>query len=48
MSGLLGGTVTNVGHLVLALEPTAHSVVNTFGFAPVFLELYKNWALGLS
>ena len=33
--GGLGRTITNFGHQVLALELPAHSVVNTFRFAPV-------------
>lgn len=35
--GLLIATITNVGHQHLALEPPADPVVNTSGFAPVFL-----------
>ena len=37
--GELGGTVTNVGHFVDALEAPPHPVVNTFGLPPVPLEL---------
>ena len=36
--GLLGRTVTNVGHQDLALEAPSHSVVNTLGLAPVGLQ----------
>lgn len=35
--GLLVATITNVGHQHLALETPAYPVVNTSGFAPVFL-----------
>lgn len=34
---LLVATITDVGHQHLALEPPADPVVNTSGFAPVFL-----------
>ena len=37
--GRFGGTITNLGHQVLPLELPAHSVVNTFGFAPVALKM---------
>ena len=37
--GELGGTVTNVGHFVDALEAPPHPVVNTFGLPPVLLDL---------
>ncbi len=32
-------TITNVGHQHLTLEASAHSVVNTSGLPPVFLDL---------
>ena len=38
-------TVTNVGHQVHALEATTHSVVNTFGLAPVTTQLVVPIAL---
>jgi hypothetical protein len=34
VSGLLGTTITNVGHQVLALESPSDSVVNSLGFPP--------------
>ena len=37
--GHLGGTVTDVGHLVHALEAPPHPVVNTLGTPPVLLDL---------
>jgi hypothetical protein len=37
--GRLGRAITNVGHLVHALEASAHSVVDTLGLPPVALEL---------
>ena len=39
VSGILGGSVSDVGHLVLSLEPPPDPVVNTFGLPPVPLEL---------
>ena len=39
VSGVLGGSVPDVGHLVLSLEPPPDPVVNTFGLPPVPLEL---------
>lgn len=38
MTGARVRTVTDVGHQVLALEATTHSVVNTLGLAPVGLH----------
>ena len=35
--GLGSGPIANIGHQVLALEPPAHPVVNTFGLPPVGL-----------
>lgn len=40
--GLLVATVTDVGHEILALEPPAHPVVNTFRFSPVALQSYTH------
>ena len=37
--GHLGGTVTDVGHLVHTLEAPPHPVVNTLGTPPVLLDL---------
>lgn len=39
VSGVFGGSVTDVGHLVLALEPPPDPVVNTLGLPPAPLEL---------
>jgi len=33
--GGLVASVTNIGHFVLTLETTAHSVVNALGFSPI-------------
>lgn len=41
MSGSLVATITNIGHQVLSLEPSSHSVVNTLGFTPVGLQKDK-------
>lgn len=38
VTGLLVAPVTNLGHGELSLEPTPHSVVNTLGFPPCFLD----------
>lgn len=38
MAGTLVRAVTNVWHQVLTLEATAHSVINTFWLAPVWLK----------
>jgi hypothetical protein len=35
---LLVAPVTNLGHGKLPFEPTPHSVVNTLGFPPCFLD----------
>lgn len=35
--GLLVAAITDIGHQHLTLEPPADPVVNTSGFAPVFL-----------
>jgi len=40
------GSVTNVGHQVLALEATAYSVVNTLGFTPVRLKQKMYYSCG--
>lgn len=37
MSCFLVGSITNVWHLILTLEPSADSVVNTFWFPPAGL-----------
>ena len=44
--GHLGGTVTDVGHFVHALEAPPHPVVNTLGTPPVLLDLVIPVALG--
>ena len=38
VSGLLCCTITDVGHQILTLEPTAHPVVDTLRFPPVLLK----------
>ena len=38
MTGTLGGSITDVGHQVLALEAPADTIVNTLGLAPVLLQ----------
>ncbi len=43
--GVLGGTVTDVGHLVHSLEAPANPVVDTLGPAPIALELAISVAL---
>ena len=40
------GSITNVGHQVLALEATAYSVVNTLGFTPVRLKQKMYYSCG--
>ncbi len=36
--GSLSGTITNIGHQILALETPSNPVVNTLGFSPVVLN----------
>lgn len=38
VTGLLVGTVTNLGHRNLALEPSSNPVVNTLGLPPALLD----------
>lgn len=38
VSGVLGVSVTDLGHLDLALESSSDSVVNTMRFSPVWLQ----------
>jgi hypothetical protein len=54
VTGLLGRSVTDLGHRSLALEASADTTVNTLGLSPGFLQWPKekgkkkslvNWAL---
>lgn len=45
MSGSLVATISNIGHQVLSLESSSHSVVNTFRFTPVGLRKDNTFGL---
>ena len=38
MSCFFSCAITNIGHFVLALKSTSHTVINTLWFTPVFLQ----------
>jgi hypothetical protein len=40
VTGLLGGTITNLGHRGLTLETSTHVTIDTLGLSPRFLLLY--------
>lgn len=45
VTGLLVGAITNLWHSSLALESPSHSVVDTLGFPPAWVNTFESVAL---